>query len=303
MQAVLSRFRALHPSRRAVVLILTAVICFSALETTGKYLSQYYPVIEVVWARYTVHALLMLVLLAPRVGWTMVRTAQPVGQVLRAALLMGSTLCNFAALSFLPLAEVKAISFVSPLLVTIFAVWLLKERVTLSRWIAVVVGFLGTLFIVRPGSDMLSWASLLALGTALCYSLYQIMTRKFSVDEDPLATLFYTAIVGCVALSFVVPFLWVPPTGAHLGLFLLLGTAGAVGHFLLIKALEIERASALSPFGYSQLLWVTLLGFLVFGQLPDRHAVIGMLIIVGSGLYVAWGHRARKNEEPDSAIE
>jgi hypothetical protein len=108
MQAVLSRFRALHPSRRAVVLILTAVICFSVLETTGKYLSQYYPVIEVVWARYTVHALLMLMLLAPRLGWTMVRTAQPVGQVLRAALLMGSTLCNFAALSFLPLPEVRA---------------------------------------------------------------------------------------------------------------------------------------------------------------------------------------------------
>jgi len=133
----------------------------------------------------------------------------------------------------------------------------------------------------------LSWASLLALGTALCYSLYQIMTRQFSEDEDPLATLFYTAIVGCVALSLVMPLLWVSPSGAHLGLFLLLGTAGAVGHFLLIKALEIERASALSPFGYRQLLWVTLLGFLVFGQLPDRHAVVGMAIIVGSGLYVA----------------
>jgi drug/metabolite transporter (DMT)-like permease len=107
------------------------------------------------------------------------------------------------------------------------------------------------------------------------------MTRRFSEDEDPLATLFYTAIVGCAALSLVVPFLWVTPSSVLLGLFLLLGTAGAVGHFLLIKALEIERASVLSPFGYSELLWVTLLGFLVFGQLPDRHAVIGMAIIVG----------------------
>lgn len=147
MRAVLTRFRALHPSRRAAVLILTAVICFSVLETTGKYLSQYYPVIEVVWARYTVDALLMVVFLAPRVGWSMGRTAQPVGQILRAPLLMGSTLCNFAALSFLPLAEVKA-----------------------------------------------------------------------------------------------------------MGLFLLLGTAGAAGHFLLIKASEIEPGSALSPFGYSKLL-------------------------------------------------
>lgn len=283
--------------------MLATVICFSVLETTGKYLGQFYPVAEVVWARYTVHMLLMVVLLVPRLGWTLARTAQPGGQILRATLLLGSTLCNFGALAFLPLAEVKAISFVSPLLVTVFAVWLLKEHVSLSKWIAVLIGFLGTLFIVRPGSHMVSWASLLALGTALCYSLYQIMTRKFSADEDPLTTLFYTGIVGCVVLSFVVPFLWVTPSLSHVGLFLLLGSAGALGHLLLIKALEIERASVLSPIGYTQLLWVTLLGFLVFGQLPDGHAVLGMTIIVGSGLYVAWGHRARRNEEPDSAIE
>jgi drug/metabolite transporter (DMT)-like permease len=129
------------------------------------------------------------------------------------------------------------------------------------------------------------------------------MTRQFSEDEDPITTLFYSAIVGCVVLSLVVPWAWVQPSGAHLGLFLLLGAAGAAGHFMLIKALEIERASALSPIGYTQLLWVTLLGFVVFGQLPDRHAVIGMAIIVASGLYVARGHRARRNEEPDSAIE
>ncbi len=115
--------------------------------------------------------------------------------------------------------------------------------------------------------------------------------------------MFYSAIVGCVVLSVVVPWLWVQPSDAHLVLFLLLGSAGAAGHFMLIKALEIERASALSPIGYTQLLWVTLLGSVVFGQLPDWHAVIGMAIIVASGLYVAWGHRARRNEEPDSAIE
>jgi len=101
----------------------------------------------------------------------------------------------------------------------------------------------------------------------------------------------------------VVPWVWVQPSGAHLGLFLLIGSAGAAGHFMLIKALEIERASVLSPIGYTQLLWVTLLGFIVFAQLRDRHAVIGMAIIVASGLYMAWGHRAGRNEEPDSAIE
>ncbi len=303
VQAVLTRFRALHPTRRAVLLMLSAVMCFSVLETTGKYLSGFYPVPEVVWIRYSVHVLLMLIFLAPRLGWALVRTAQPGGQILRATLLLGSTLCNFGALAFLPLAEVKAISFVSPLLVTLFAVWLLKEEVGLSKWIAVIIGFLGTLFIIRPGSNMVSPAALLALGTALCYSLYQIMTRKVSEDEDPMTTLFYSAIVGCIGLTAVMPFLWVTPRLIHIPLCMLLGTMGAVGHFLLIKGLEIERASTLSPFGYTQLLWVTLLGYLVFNQLPDQHAVIGMAVIVGSGLYVAWGHRAKRNEEPDSAIE
>jgi len=283
--------------------MLTAVLCFSSIDATGKYLSGFYPVPEVVWVRYAIHALLMITLLAPRLGWQLVRTSQPGGQLIRAGLLLGSTLCNFSALAFLPLAEVKAISFVSPLLVTVFAVWLLREHVTMSRWAAVVVGFLGTLFIIRPGSHMLSWAATLALGTALCYSLYQIMTRKFSENEDPIVTLFFTAIVGCVVLSFVMPFVWVTPTLAHIPLFVFLGAAAMVGHYLLIKALELERASILSPFGYTQLLWVTLFGFLVFGQWPDRHAFIGMAIIVGSGLYVAWGHRGRRNEEPDSAIE
>ncbi len=283
--------------------MLTAVLCFSSIDTTGKYLSGFYPVPEVVWVRYSVHALLMIAFLAPRIGWGLIRTAQPGGQIVRAGLLLGSTLCNFSALAFLPLAEVKAISFVSPLLVTVFAVWLLREHVTLSRWAAVVVGFLGVLFIIRPGSHMLSWAAFLALGTALCYSLYQIMTRKFSEDEDPIVTLFFSAIVGCIVLSVVMPFMWVTPALAHVPLFLYLGTAGMVGHFLLIKALELERASVLSPFGYTQLIWVTFFGYLVFGQWPDRHAFIGMAVIVGSGLYVAWGHRAKRNEEPDSAIE
>jgi len=258
---------------------------------------------QVVWIRYTIHAVLMIAFLGPRIGWGLVRTSQLGAQITRATLLLGSTLCNFSALAFLPLAEVKAISFVSPLLVTVFAVWLLREHVTLSRWAAVVVGFLGVLFIIRPGSHMLSWAAFLALGTALCYSLYQIMTRKFSEDEDPIVTLFFSAIVGCVVLSVVVPFMWVTPALVHVPLFLYLGTAGMVGHFLLIKALELERASVLSPFGYTQLIWVTFFGYLVFGQWPDRHAFIGMAVIVGSGLYVAWGHRAKRNEEPDSAIE
>ncbi len=303
MDLVLSRLRALPAFPRAVLYMMCMVLCFAVLESTAKYLTGFYPVPQVVWARYTVHMLLMLVLLGPRMRLGLVRTDNPLSQLLRASLLLGSTLCNFAALSFLPMAEVKAISFVSPLLVALFAVWLLKESLTRDRWLAIFAGFAGTLFIVRPGSAMLSPATVLALGSALCYSLYQIMTRRLSDDENPLVTLFYTSLVGFVAMSLFAPLIARPVAATHVPLFLLLGCMGALGHYLLIRALELQPASTLSPFGYTQLLWVALLGYLVFGDVPDLHAVLGMLIIVCSGLYVAWGHKYARREEPESAIE
>jgi drug/metabolite transporter (DMT)-like permease len=284
-------------------MILAMALCFTVLEATAKWLSRSYPVPMVVWARYAGHVLLMLILFGPRMRLALVRTSQPTSQMSRATLMLGSTVCNFGAVSFLPLAEVKAISFVSPLLVTVFAVWLLKETVTRSRWVAIFVGFGGTLFIARPGSAMLDPAILLALGAAFCYSLYQILTRRLSGGDSPITSLFYTALVGFVFMSFMLPHVWKAPALADLPVFLMLGAAGMGGHFLLIKALEIERASALSPFGYSQLLWVGLAGFLVFGDVPDLHSVTGMAVIVASGLYVAWGHRYVKDEEPESAIE
>jgi drug/metabolite transporter (DMT)-like permease len=303
MRTLAARMRALPSRTRAIFLILLAVFFFSLLETTAKYLSQFYSVVEVVWLRYTVHTTAMLILVAPRLGRKLLATENLGGQVLRAALLMGSTLCNVGALSRLPLAEVKAISFVSPLLVTVFAVSLLRERVSWDRWLAVLVGFGGTLFIVRPGSAMVSWPALLALGTATFYSLYQIMTRRISVTEAPVTTLFYSALIGCVGLSFIVPFYWSMPALAHIPLFILLGSMGAAGHYALINALDLELASSLSAFSYVQLLWVILWGWLIFGQLPDAHAYIGMAIISASGLYVALGHKFRRREEPETALD
>jgi drug/metabolite transporter (DMT)-like permease len=218
-------------------------------------------------------------------------------------LLKASTLFNFTAVSFLPLAEVKAISFVSPLLVTIFAAWLLAEQVNRARWIAVGVGFFGVVFIVRPGSDMLQWQAVLSLGAALCYSLYQIMTRSFSEREDSFATLFFSALVGCSVLTLLPPMYWQTPEPRHIPFLVFLGVAGAAGHFMLIKAMELENASFLSPLGYAQLVWVTLFGFLVFDDFPDDRAFIGMAIIVASGLYVALGHRFKAREVPETALE
>ena len=266
------------------------VLLFAMLETTAKFLSQTYPVPLIVWFRYVTHFFLMLLLLGPRYGSRLIKTDNPKAQIIRALLLMGSTLLYFTALSGLPLATAKSISFVSPLLVTIFALWFLKEHVSLGRWIAVVVGLLGVLLVISP-SGKFDWYFGLPLMAAVCYSLYQIMTRRFSATEHPVTTLFYTGFVGSIVISLVVPIFLVAPQIRDLPLFLFLGFAGAFGHFMLIKAMELEDASFLSPLTYVQLIWVTLLGYFAFDHLPTNVGFVGMAIIVGAGLYVALGAR------------
>jgi len=266
------------------------VLLFAMLETTAKFLSQTYPVPLIVWFRYVTHFFLMLLLLGPRYGSRLIKTDNPKAQIIRALLLMGSTLLYFTALSGLPLATAKSISFVSPLLVTIFALWFLKEHVSLGRWIAVVVGLLGVLLVISP-SGKFDWYFGLPLMAAVCYSLYQIMTRRFSATEHPVTTLFYTGFVGSIVISLVVPIFWVAPQIRDLPAFLFLGFAGAFGHFMLIKAMELEDASFLSPLTYVQLIWVTLLGYFAFDHLPTNVGFVGMSIIVGAGLYVALGAR------------
>lgn len=266
------------------------VLLFAMLETTAKFLSQTYPVPLIVWFRYVTHFFLMLLLLGPRYGSRLIKTDNPKAQIIRALLLMGSTLLYFTALSGLPLATAKSISFVSPLLVTIFALWFLKEHVSLGRWIAVVVGLLGVLLVISP-SGKFDWYFGLPLMAAVCYSLYQIMTRRFSATEHPVTTLFYTGFVGSIVISLIVPIFWVAPQIRDLPAFLFLGFAGAFGHFMLIKAMELEDASFLSPLTYVQLIWVTLLGYFAFDHLPTNVGFVGMAIIVGAGLYVALGAR------------
>ena len=266
------------------------VLLFAMLETIAKSLSQTYPVPLIVWFRYVTHFFLMLLLLGPRYGSRLIKTDNPKAQIIRALLLMGSTLLYFTALSGLPLATAKSISFVSPLLVTIFALWFLKEHVSLGRWIAVVVGLLGVLLVISP-SGKFDWYFGLPLMAAVCYSLYQIMTRRFSTTEHPVTTLFYTGFVGSIVISLIVPIFWVAPQIRDLPAFLFLGFAGAFGHFMLIKAMELEDASFLSPLTYVQLIWVTLLGYFAFDHLPTNVGFVGMAIIVGAGLYVALGAR------------
>ncbi|MCC6609114.1 MAG: DMT family transporter [Burkholderiales bacterium] len=273
---------------RGILLIVTAVSIFAIMDTTAKYLSQTYPVPAIVWYRYCFQALFMLVVLGPRMKLDLVRTRRPGLQVTRAAVLALSTLIYFSALSLMPIAEAAAITYLAPLLLTAFSVLLLRERVSPATWVAVATGFVGVLIIIRPGGEVFRPAALLPLATAFCFATYQLMTRQLAGIDSSLATLFYSALVGAMLLSFVVPFYWLAPQSLFHGLLLaMLGILGSVGHFVLIRAFGHAPASVLAPFVYAQLVSVLILGYLVFGDFPDRWTLLGMGIIVASGAFVA----------------
>ncbi|MBL0168620.1 MAG: DMT family transporter [Propionivibrio sp.] len=275
-----------HHSAQGVILFLTAIFLFAVLDATAKYLTAFFAVPLLVWARYFVHLVFMLVAIAPGMGREIVITQRPWLMTFRALMLVGVTLLVQLAFRTLPLAETTAIFFVTPLLVALLAGPLLGEKLQTRSWLATITGFCGVLLIARPGGAMFGIGIVYALGGALCYAIYQILTRKLSASEPPLRQLFYTALVGTVAMSFVLPAYWsgTLPTLKQALLIASLGFYGGTGHFLLIRAFREAPASTLSPLLYVQLIWAMLLGWIVFGQLPDLPAVVGMLIIGASGL-------------------
>lgn len=268
--------------------MILALGVFSVLDAVAKYLSRYYPVPVIVWARYALNlAVLGAYLVATRRtgAW---RAKRPGVQFARGLLLAAATLFFFTALSVLPLAEASGIGFVSPLFVVVLAVPMLKERLDVARLIAILVGLAGALVIVRPGSGVFTWYALLPVGMAVCNALFQVLTRMVAGVDRPLTSLLYGALVGAVALSAIVPFFWRTPQGPwHWSLLLMMGVLATLAHLALIRALDYAGASLLAPFTYTQLVWAMLLGWIVFGHFPDGWSLIGMGIIVAAGLYVA----------------
>ncbi len=263
-----------------------AQVVFAVMDATAKELSQRYAVTEIAWIRYVVPAIALALVFWPRRGTGLLRTGHLRLQLVRALMGVLSTTLFYAAVHFLPLAEATAIAFLSPLIVTGLSALFLGERVDAGRWAAVAVGFGGVLLIVRPGGEYATWAVVFPITMALCYGLYQILTRKASTTEDPVTTLFYTQAAGVIVLGFALPLSWTPPSLPDLGFFVMLGLLGAVSHFLLIVAFGRAPASVIAPFDYTKLLWAVIFGFWLFGDLPDLWSVAGMMTIVGSGLYV-----------------
>ena len=271
---------------RGVVFFLTALLLFAISDATAKYLTAFFAITLLVWVRYLSQLAFMLVTIAPKMGRTIITTQRPLLMVLRALTQVASTVFVLLAFRSLPLAETTALVFISPLLVALLAGPLLDEKLRLRSWLATLAGFIGVLLIVRPGGAMAGLGVVYALASALTYSLYQILTRKLAASEPPMRQLFYIALVGSACTSCFLPLFWTGnlPTPTQAALLLSLGFYGGAGHFLLIRALHETPASTLSPMFYMQLLFATLLGWVIFGQWPDALSIVGMLIIGASGL-------------------
>ncbi len=282
----------LADGRRGILWMLLAIFLFVSMDAAAKYLSQSYAVPQVVWARYVFHVLVVVLVLNRHVP-RLLRSRRLGLQLARSLLLVVTTGCFFLALSLLPLAEASAIMLVAPLFVTALSVPLLGEPVGLRRWCAVVVGFLGALIVVKPGAGVFEWAALLPLAAASLYAFYQIATRVLAASDPPETTLLYTGLVGALAASAVVPWAWQAPDAAGWALMAVVGTLGGASQFALIKAFESAPAAVVSPFGYSNMIWATLYGLVLFGDVPEWTTLAGAGVLIASGLYVWYRERVR----------
>ena len=262
-------------------------LCFALLDCGAKWLVQTLPVLQVVWLRFLFHAVFSTALLAPKFGSGILRTRRPKLQLLRAGFLPLMTGLNFWALQYLQLAETGAIQFSVPIIIALFAAPLLGERMDAARWTAISIGFAGVLIIVRPGTQGFHPALLLAIANAVLYALFNLMTRRLAAHDSPEATQFFSSFGATLAITPFALATWQAPPGALQWLILcLIGLAGGLGHYLLALAHRYAPASVLGPFLYQQIIWMVLLGYLVFGDVPDAAVLAGGAIVIGSGLYL-----------------
>lgn len=269
--------------------------CFalSGLDSSAKWLLESGTLLLlIVWFRYVVHLVLGLIIVVPAKGRHVLRSVHPRYQILRGGFMLSATMAGFAALSHLPQAQTTAISFLAPLLVLAVAPWILKEPPRASRWLAAVVGFVGVLIVVRPGSGLSPIGIFFGLLMA-CLVAGQYIVNRLVYKDNAFTTLVWSGLVGSVAISVIlIPLLPSVPdlvSGLSVGQWLILlstGFWGALGHLLQIQAYRNAPASLLSPFFYSEILSAAILGWLIWGDMPDLTSWLGILIIVGSGMTI-----------------
>ena len=282
-----------HEQRRqrliGIALMSGAVACFACLDAMAKYLGGHMDSLQVVAMRYVSAFFLALLFSNPFTRPELLKTTRPMLQLVRGLLMLLTTIFNFLSFRYLQLDETLAILFSTPFLVAIMAGPLLGEWVGWRRWTAIGIGFIGVLVVIRPGFGGMQWAALLSIASAIFYAGYAIATRMVMRHDHGETTLFYANVVGVAIMVPILPLVWTaPPSLFDLMLLLAVGAFGSVGHYLLIMAHHRAPASVLSPFMYTQLLWATTFGYLVFNNIPNRWTLIGAAIVVASGLYLLY---------------
>jgi drug/metabolite transporter (DMT)-like permease len=287
-----------HHPLRGLLLFNLGLMLFACMDVTNKYLTASFDVPLIAACRYIGHILLMLAFVAPRHGVEMVRTRRTGLVWFRGFCLAVSSLCVLLAFQRMPVAETSAIVFLAPILVVIAAGPLLGEKIGPLGWIGALLGFAGVLLIVRPGGGLDALGVLFALGCCVAAASYNLLSRLLAPTESTIAMLFYTALAGSILFGALLPWFWLDhaPTLLQGALLAALGVIGGVGHFLFTAAFRDAPASILSPMSYLQLLWVSLLGWLVFGHVPDAISLCGIAIIGASGVVVAFKYRPPSEE-------
>ncbi|WP_312484228.1 DMT family transporter [Stutzerimonas nitrititolerans] len=276
-----------HQSLYGVLLILLSGILLASHDGLSKYLTQLYPVFLVVWARYLAQVVLMLGMFAPRMGRRVFHTLRPWPQLLRGLSLVSVSIMFISGLRYIPLAEATAVIFLTPLMVTVASA-LLGERVSHSQWLAVGVGLLGVMIIVRPGGALFTPAVLLPFGAAISFTVYQLLTRRLSGTDHPVTSNFLSSLVGFLVMSVLVTFNWRTPSVHDAVLMASLGLMAMSGHLVLTQAFRYASAASLAPFTYGQIVFAGIVGFIAFGHIPDVDAIAGMTVIIASGLCMAY---------------
>ena len=281
---------------RGILLMLLAIAVFTAMDALAKMLTQHYPVMQVVWARYAGQTVVVALFLGRRLPG-LLRSRYPGIQALRSVLQLATTVLFFASLGFIGLAEATAIIDVNPVLITLGAALFLGEKLGPRRLFGIGVALIGALIVIRPGSGVFALAALLPLAGAFGYAGYAIATRFIGRDESAWTSLIYPALFGTVLTSAVMPFVFVPVAAEHIIGFAVIGVLGALSQFCMIRAFTLTEASVIAPFGYVGLIFATFWGIVAFGEYPDRWTIVGALVIVAAGLYV-WHRETRAVRAP-----
>ena len=272
---------------KAIVLNLSAWAMLPIMDGFAKYLSSTLPVLQITWSRYffTVVIVLpiMLIFFRKNLTWT----EKPKLQLIRGLLLFCANILFFYSISIISLAKALTLAFIAPLIVTALSPVLLGEKVGFKRWTAVIIGFIGSLVVIRPGFVEFNLASIAALGTGILYGFYLIITRKLHDADNPLLTLLLTGIVGAILGTMIMPTVWVQPTITEWYMMFAIGFFASLGHLFLILSLKYADASKLAPFSYFEIVTNIIIGFYFFSHFPDNWTFLGLFIIILSGIYIS----------------